>query len=75
MNNAYQEILSREAKIIFITDDTACTYSNRILIPENKVFGDLLSVIPLQLLAYYLSLEKGYNPDFPRNLAKSVVVE
>ena len=75
MNNVYQEILSREANIIFITDDTKCKYPNRILIPENKVFGDLLSVIPLQLLAYYLSLEKGYNPDFPRNLAKSVVVE
>jgi glutamine---fructose-6-phosphate transaminase (isomerizing) len=75
MNNAYQEILSREANIIFITDDIECKYPNCILIPENKVFGDLLSVIPLQLLAYYLSLEKGYNPDFPRNLAKSVVVE
>jgi glucosamine--fructose-6-phosphate aminotransferase (isomerizing) len=75
MNNTYQEILSREAKIIFITDDTECTYPNLILIPENKVFGDLLSVIPLQLIAYYLSLEKAHNPDFPRNLAKSVVVE
>ena len=75
MNNVYQEILSREANIIFITDDIKCTYPNRILIPENKVFSDLLSVIPLQLIAYYLSIENKHNPDFPRNLAKSVVVE
>ena len=43
-----------------------------------KTIGDampILSVIPLQLLAYYFSLSKGLNPDMPRNLAKSVTVE
>jgi len=43
-----------------------------------KGIGDVLSpilfVIPLQLLAYYMALEKGHNPDMPRNLAKSVTV-
>jgi glucosamine--fructose-6-phosphate aminotransferase (isomerizing) len=43
-----------------------------------KGVGDVLSpivfVIPLQLLAYYIAVEKGHNPDMPRNLAKSVTV-
>jgi glucosamine--fructose-6-phosphate aminotransferase (isomerizing) len=32
-------------------------------------------VVPLQLLAYYMAIERGYNPDKPRNLAKSVTVK
>jgi glucosamine--fructose-6-phosphate aminotransferase (isomerizing) len=32
-------------------------------------------IVPLQLLAYYMSVERGYNPDMPRNLAKSVTVK
>ncbi len=35
----------------------------------------MLSVIPLQMLAYYVSLALGNDPDKPRNLAKSVTVE
>ena len=35
----------------------------------------LLNVIPLQLLAYYIAVERGCEPDQPRNLAKSVTVE
>jgi glucosamine--fructose-6-phosphate aminotransferase (isomerizing) len=35
----------------------------------------LLSVIPLQLLAYHLSVERGYDPDFPRNLSKTLTVD
>jgi glucosamine--fructose-6-phosphate aminotransferase (isomerizing) len=42
-------------------------------IPE--VLSPIPFVIPLQLLAYYMTLEKGYNPDTPRNLAKSVTVK
>ena len=45
------------------------------MIPKNNIYGDLLGVIPLQYLAYYLSLSRGYNPDYPRNLAKVVTVE
>ena len=75
MKNVYQEIKSREASIIFITDDNNCEFDNKILLPTNNTFSSLLSIIPIQLMAYYLSLDKGLNPDFPRNLAKSVVVE
>jgi len=75
MCNAYQEIRSREAEILFITDDRSCNYERKIFVPRNETFGALLTVIPLQLIAYYLSLRKGINPDFPKNLAKSVVVD
>ena len=41
----------------------------------NEVLSPIVYVIPFQLLAYYLALEKGYDPDKPRNLAKSVTVQ
>ena len=75
MNNAYEEIKSRFAPILFITDNDKCKYDNTIIIPKNKVYADLLCVIPLQIAAYYLSIERGLNPDMPRNLAKCVTVE
>jgi glucosamine--fructose-6-phosphate aminotransferase (isomerizing) len=39
------------------------------------IVAPILSVIPLQLLSYYISIEKGCDVDKPRNLAKSVTVE
>jgi glucosamine--fructose-6-phosphate aminotransferase (isomerizing) len=42
-------------------------------IPE--VLSPIPFVIPLQLLAYYMAVERGHNPDMPRNLAKSVTVK
>lgn len=42
-------------------------------IPE--VLSPITFVVPLQLLAYYMAVERGYNPDTPRNLAKSVTVK
>ena len=46
-----------------------------ILVPENKSYASLLGIMPIQLLAYYLSVKKGINPDKPKNLAKVVTVE
>ena len=74
MLNVYQEIKSRNAPIIFITN-IKTDIENSLIIPHNKKFGDLLTIIPMQLLAYNLSIKKNINPDYPRNLAKSVVVE
>jgi glutamine---fructose-6-phosphate transaminase (isomerizing) len=37
--------------------------------------SSLLSVVPLQMLAYYLSVEKGFDPDFPKNLSKTLTVD
>ena len=48
---------------------------NSIILPENKSYADLLCVIPLQMLAYKLSIKRGINPDMPQNLAKVVTVE
>jgi len=41
---------------------------------ENEMLYPLLEVIPLQLFSYYLALQNNTDPDFPRNLAKSVTV-
>jgi glucosamine--fructose-6-phosphate aminotransferase (isomerizing) len=66
-NNAKQEILSRNANIIVIGEN--------IKTPINKSYQEILDIIILQLFAYYLSINKGINPDMPKNLAKVVTVE
>ncbi len=73
--NAYEEIQSRHATVIMITDKYDCDKLNSIIIPLNQTYRNLLSIIPLQLLSYELSLSRGLNPDMPRNLAKVVTVE
>ena len=75
MMNAYEEIKSRNSPILIITNNVKCNVENKIVLPYNEIFGDLLSIIPMQLISYYLALERNLNPDFPRNLAKTVVVE
>ncbi len=78
--NCYEEVKSRNAPIIFIGSDknilnhqTIKSNSElNIFIPENKSYQSLLAVLPLQLIAYYLSINKGINPDIPKNLAKVV---
>ena len=73
--NAYEEIKSRHATIIFITNKECVEKENMIMITKNRSFQDFLSIIPLQILAYKLSLAHDLNPDMPRNLAKVVTVE
>lgn len=75
MNNAYEEIKSRHSPILVITDNKNAKYENMIILPRNSIYSDLLGVIPLQLIAYYLSIERDFDPDKPRNLAKCVTVE
>ena len=78
VENIYNEIKSRNAKIIFITNDEKCfdngDKEHVLLIPQNKSYNELLSVLYLQMIAYKLSLSKKINPDFPKNLAKVVTV-
>lgn len=74
------EVKSRGAKLFGLT-----TYGNyamedtadfTVYIPKiDNLFAGSLSVIPLQLLSYYVSVGKGFDVDKPRNLAKSVTVE
>ena len=77
-DNAYEEIKSRYANIVVITDKRS--EKNRELphvinIPHNETFQQLLCIIPIQILAYKLTLKRELNPDMPRNLAKVVTVE
>jgi glucosamine--fructose-6-phosphate aminotransferase (isomerizing) len=73
--NAYEEIKSRHANIIYISDKYDSTKENLMQVSYNESFQNFLCIIPLQLLAYRLSLSRGLNPDMPRNLAKVVTVE
>ena len=70
------EIKSRGAMLIGIGSSPSDVYDLFIAIPEiDEVLYPLLEVIPFQMIAYYLALEKNANPDYPRNLAKSVTVK
>jgi glucosamine--fructose-6-phosphate aminotransferase (isomerizing) len=73
--NAYEEMKSRHANVIVVTNNTELNLPNTVLTANNDSYNDLLCLIPLQLLAFKLSLSRGYNPDLPRNLAKVVTVE
>jgi glucosamine--fructose-6-phosphate aminotransferase (isomerizing) len=75
-----QEIKARKGKVISVItegDTVAQELSNDVMIvPEaDEIVAPMLSVVPLQLLAYYIGVMKGYDVDKPRNLAKSVTVE
>ena len=75
------EMKARGASIIAVVEegDEEVQRLADDFIEVSKGIPDVLSpisyVIPLQLLAYYIALERGYNPDTPRNLAKSVTVK
>lgn len=75
-----QEVKARKGKVIAIVAEGEKTISEMadytIEIPETEdPLAPLLSVIPLQLLSYYIAVGRGCNVDQPRNLAKSVTVE
>lgn len=73
-----QEVITRGAKTLVITnqDFNYNMFDEVIKIPSVSSFlSPVLAIIPLQLLAYFISKEKGLDVDKPRNLAKSVTVE
>jgi len=74
------EVKSRGAAVLVITQDNSGSFDGKtdeiFKIPEcSSILASLLSVIPAQLFAYYCSIQRGFDPDKPRNLAKSVTVE
>tara|TARA_B100001750_G_scaffold88970_1_gene70278 strand:+ start:34 stop:1800 length:1767 start_codon:yes stop_codon:yes gene_type:complete len=75
INNA-AEMKARGAKIIGISSEDNEVYDYWIEIPkvENMLYP-LIELVPLQLLAYYTAIRRKNNPDYPRNLAKSVTVK
>lgn len=75
-----QEIKARKGRIISVItagDEVSASLSEEVMTvpPADEIVAPLLSVIPLQLLAYYIGVLKGCDVDKPRNLAKSVTVE
>lgn len=73
-----EEVITRGAKTFIVTnqDIENSNFDNVVKIEDtNPLLSPILSVIPLQLLAYYISKDKGLDVDKPRNLAKSVTVE
>ena len=73
-----QEVLARGGHMIVVTnsDEFDLPVENVVKITTSmKLFAPLLMNLVMQLLAYYITVDKGYNVDQPRNLAKSVTVE
>ena len=73
-----QEVITRGAKTLVITNQElpSNNIDTIITVPDtNVLFSPILAIVPLQLLSYYISKEKGLDVDKPRNLAKSVTVE
>lgn len=75
-----QEIKARKGRVIAIINEgdeqSTALANDTIVVPEaDEILAPMISVIPLQLLSYYVGVAKGYDVDKPRNLAKSVTVE
>ena len=70
-----QEVISRGANPIYISTKDAA-FENKIIIPKiHKKLQPLITVPPLQLIAYFVAIKRGCDIDKPKNLAKSVTVE
>ncbi|MBN1178723.1 MAG: SIS domain-containing protein, partial [Anaerolineae bacterium] len=73
------ETTCRGGRAIAIGEEDArlrANVSDLIVLPEaGPILNPLLATLPLQLLSYRLSLARGYDPDFPRNLSKTLTVD
>ena len=77
-----EELITRGAVTTVVVSETTSKqidhsiFDNVIVVPDTNIYlSPIVTVVPLQLLAYYVSKEKGLDVDKPRNLAKSVTVE
>ena len=77
ISNTTSEIKSCLAKVIYITNKKSIPQivDSSFYYETKSALFPLLSIVPLQILAYMLAIERGNNPDYPRNLAKVVAVE
>ncbi|NPA38248.1 MAG: glutamine--fructose-6-phosphate transaminase (isomerizing) [Candidatus Nanohaloarchaeota archaeon] len=69
------EVKARGGRIIGISSKPHEVFDVYVEVPKSSILQPILNIIPLQLLAYYLALERNADPDKPRNLAKSVTVK
>ena len=75
-----QEICARKGKVIIVATEGDSEIKRLtkevIYVPKtDELFSSIITVLPLQLLAYYIAVKRGCDVDQPRNLAKSVTVE
>ena len=76
-----EEVKSRGAIVLAVgsaDDESLKLKANDVIAINsevNEIIAPLVYVVPLQLISYYITLEKGYDPDKPKNLAKCVTVE
>ena len=74
------EVRARQGKVLAIAtrgdSEIGSTADDVVLVPETALeLQPILTVLPLQMLSYYVADQKGTDVDQPRNLAKSVTVE
>ncbi len=75
-----EEVRARSGEVLTVAtvgDAEAKNYSSEVIfVPEvDELFSPIINVIPLQILSYYVAVDRGVDVDKPRNLAKSVTVE
>lgn len=76
-----EEVKSRGARVLALgadDDDNLKSIANDVIPIDSdvkEIIAPLVYIVPLQLIAYYITLEKGFDPDKPKNLAKCVTVE
>ncbi len=73
--SALAEVKARGAKVVGIAQENNDFFDVHLVAPELGELDPITKVIPFQLLAYYLAIKLGNDPDKPRNLAKSVTVK
>lgn len=76
--NNIEEVKSRGGKITVITDQVYQVkkiIENIISIPSSGILSPIFSIVPFQILSYFLAIKKNIPVDRPRNLAKTVTVE
>lgn len=69
------EVKARGAHLIGMDTQNDDLYDDFIQVPDAGAAAPILTIIPIQILSYYLALARGCDPDKPRNLAKSVTVK
>ncbi|MBI3841170.1 MAG: glutamine--fructose-6-phosphate transaminase (isomerizing) [Thaumarchaeota archaeon] len=71
-----EELKARGAEVIGVSDTNDSVYKHFVQVPKVQAkFMPIVEVIPLQLLAYHFAVARRNDPDYPRNLAKSVTVK
>ena len=74
ISNAMQ-LRARGAFVIGVSPEKSSAFDEWVKVPEAGAAQAIVNIIPIQVLAYFLAVQRGKDPDMPRNLAKSVTVK